>query len=132
MVKITKEIMSRTNQGGKDAFLVVLVYRVILRGPGKLSPAEAMTQHKLRDLLLMKQHLSTQLNASKEIMLQQRQRQAEQYDCMACQLLELQQSQLVHVQLHPGQLGWQRAVVTRMPTSIKPRAYQVQTSLGAR
>ena len=65
MVKITKEIMSRANQGGEDAHLAVLAYRVTPRGSGKLSPAEAMTKHKLRALLPIKQHLFTQLNASK-------------------------------------------------------------------
>ena len=77
MVKITKQIMSRADKVGEDTYLAVLAYRVILRGPGKLSTAEAMTQCKFRALLLIKQHLSTQLNVSREIMIQQWQRQAE-------------------------------------------------------
>ena len=83
MVKILKQIISRDDQAGEDAHLAMLAYRVTLRGPGKLSPAEAMTQCKFTALLLIKQHLSTQLNTSREIMLQQRQRQAVHYDCKA-------------------------------------------------
>ena len=38
--------------------LAVLAYRVTQRGPGKISPAEAMTQYKFRALQPIKQHLS--------------------------------------------------------------------------
>ena len=54
MVKIVKQAMSKVEQSGKDPHLVVLAYRVTLRGPGKLSPAEAMTQCKFRALLPIK------------------------------------------------------------------------------
>ena len=57
MVKIIKQIMSKTDEAGEDANHVILVYRVTPTGPGKLTPAEAMTQGKLRALLLFKQHL---------------------------------------------------------------------------
>ena len=73
MAKVMKQTMSSANQPGDGANLTMLAYGVSLRGPRKLSPAEAMTQHKFRALLLIKQHLSTQLNASRETMLQQRQ-----------------------------------------------------------
>ena len=47
------------------------------RGPGKLNLAEAMTQCKFRALLLVKQHLSTWKDESRETVIQQKQRQAE-------------------------------------------------------
>ena len=75
-------MMSMADQTVEDAYLAMLAYRIAQRGPEKLSPAEAMTQCKFRALLPIKQHLSTQLNLSREIMVQQRQRQAEHYDCM--------------------------------------------------
>ena len=64
--------MSRAQQAGEDAHLAALDYRVTTTGPRRPSPAEAMTQCKLRALLLIKQHLSTQVNASREVMIQQR------------------------------------------------------------
>ena len=65
MVKITKEIMNRADQAGGDAHLAMLAYSVTQRGPGKLSPAEAMAQCKFRALLPIKQHLCTQFNMSR-------------------------------------------------------------------
>ena len=58
MVKVMKQIMSKAEQAREDAHLAVLAYWVTLRGPGKLSQAGAMTQHKFRALLLVKEHLS--------------------------------------------------------------------------
>ena len=43
-----------------DNDLAMLAYWVTLSGPGKHSPVEAMTKHKFRALLLIKQHLSAQ------------------------------------------------------------------------
>ena len=77
-----KQTISRANQAGEDAHHAMLAYMVNPRGPGKLSPAEAMTEHKFRALLPIKQPLSTRLNVTREIMMQQRQRQAEHYDYM--------------------------------------------------
>ena len=58
MVKVMKQIMSKTDQAKEDAHLAMLAYQVTLRGPGNLSSAEAMTQHQFRALLPVKQHLS--------------------------------------------------------------------------
>ena len=81
----------------------MLAYLVTLRGPGKLSPPEARTQCKFRALLPVKQHLSAGVDKSREIMIQQKQRQTKYYDHTAQQLPGLQQNQSVHVQLDPGQ-----------------------------
>ena len=67
----------------------MLFCRVTQRGPGKLSPAEAMTLCKFRALLPIKQHLSAQLSTNAEIMLQQKQQQAVHYNCMKQELQEL-------------------------------------------
>ena len=120
MLKVMKQIMSKADQAREDAHLAMLAYRVTPRGPEKLSPAEAMTQYKFRALLPVKQHLSAWIDESREIMIQQKQRQVEYYDCIA----ELQQNQSVHVQLDPGQPTWQRAVVTGTSTGRNSRAYQ--------
>ena len=48
MVKIMKKIMSRADQVGEDAHLSMLAYGVTLRGPGKLSLAEAVVHHKFK------------------------------------------------------------------------------------
>ena len=53
-----KQIMSKAYHARKDTHLVMLAYRVTPRGPGKLSPVEAMSQCKFRALLLVKQNLS--------------------------------------------------------------------------
>ena len=63
--------MSRADQAGEDAYLAMLAYMVNLSGPGKLSLADAVTQSKFRALLLIKKSQSTQLNVSREIMIQQ-------------------------------------------------------------
>ena len=68
--------MSKAEQSGEDLHCVMLAYRVTPRGPGKLSPAEVMTQHKLRALLSIKEHLSVQLTTGRESMLQQKQQQS--------------------------------------------------------
>ena len=65
--------MSGADQAGVDVHLAMLAYMVTLRGPGNFSPAGTITQCKFRALLLIKKHLSTQLNVRKEIMIQQRQ-----------------------------------------------------------
>ena len=70
MLKIVKQAISKVEQSGEDPHLAMLAYRVTPRGQGKLSPAEALTQHKFRALLHTKQHLSAQLTSSREIMLQ--------------------------------------------------------------
>ena len=49
--------------------LVMSVYRVTPKGPGKLSSTDEMTQHKFRALIPFKQHLSAQLTTNREIML---------------------------------------------------------------
>ena len=101
MVKVVKQNMSKAEQSVEGPHLEILAYRVTPRGPGKLSPAEAITQHKFRALLPIKQHLSAQLTISREIMLQQKQQWAEHYNCTA-QLQEFQQYQPVQVQLNLG------------------------------
>ena len=66
-----KQAMGKAKQLGEDPHLAKLAYRVTPRGMAKLSPAEAMTQHKLRALLPIKQNLFAQLTMSREVMLQQ-------------------------------------------------------------
>ena len=61
--------MSKAEDSGEDPHLAMLAYRVTPRGPQKLSPAEAMTQHKFRTLLPIMWHLSAQLTTTREIML---------------------------------------------------------------
>ena len=101
VVKVMKQIMSKTDQGRQDAHHAILAYKVIPRGPGKLSLPETMTQCKFR---------------------------AEYCDHMAWQLPKLQQNQTVWIQLDPGQPAWQKATVTWKSTSKNPRAYHGQTS----
>ena len=85
------QTMSKVEQQGEDQDLALLAYRITPRVPERFGPAEAMTQHKFRALLSLKQHLSAKLTTGREIMLQHRQQQAEHYDQTACQLQELQQ-----------------------------------------
>ena len=86
---------------------------------------------KFRALLIVKQHLSAHIKESREVMIQQEQKQAEYYDHTAQQLPELQQNQSVCIHLDPEQPTWQRVMVTRTPTYRTPWAYQVQTSSEA-
>ena len=72
MVRVVKQIMSKADQAREDAHQVMVAYRSSPKGPGKLSPSEAMTQHKFRALLLVKQHLSTWTDESKDTMIQQK------------------------------------------------------------
>ena len=58
--------MSKAEQSGEDQHLAMLAYRVTPRGPEKLRPADAMTECKFRALLPIKQHLSAQLNTSRD------------------------------------------------------------------
>ena len=71
-----KQIMSKIESAGEGTQLAILVYRFTPRGPGKLSPAEVLTQHKFRALLPVKQHLSAQIDEMKDTLIQQKQRQA--------------------------------------------------------
>ena len=130
MMKVVKQIMSTAHQAEEDAHLVMLAYRVMPRGPGRLSLAKTMTQHKFRALLPVKQHLPAYVEVSKEVMIQQKQKQAEYYYYTVQQLPELQQNQLVHTQLNPGQPTWQTVMITRTPTNRNSRAYPVKTSLS--
>ena len=50
--------MSKVDKAIEDVHLAMLAYKVTARGPGKISLAEAMTQHKFRTLLLVIQCLS--------------------------------------------------------------------------
>ena len=90
MVKIVKHVMSKAHQTKEGAHLVMLAYRVTPRGPGRLSPPESMNQCKFRALLPDKQHLSAHVEENSEVMIQQKQKQAECYDCTAQQLPVLQ------------------------------------------
>ena len=96
MVKVVKQIVIRSEQANEDAYIAVLAYRSRLRGPDKLSLAEAMTQDRLRALLPIREHLPARLEESREVMLQQKQKQAEYYSQAAWLLPELQQDQQVH------------------------------------
>ena len=106
----------------------MLAYRVTPRGCRKLSLAEAITQCKFRVLLLIKPYLYAPVDDSREVMSQQKQKQAEYYDHTAQQLPDLQQNQSFHLELVLGQPTRQRTLVTRMPTNRNPRAYHVQIS----
>ena len=130
IVKIVKQTMSKVEQSGEHPHITVLTYRFTPRSPWKLSPAKAVTQHKFRALLLVKQHLSGQLTTSREIMLHKKKPQqlAEHYICRAHQLQEVQQYQCA---INSGQPIWQEATVTGMPTEKTAGAYQVQTNSGA-
>ena len=61
-LKVIKQLISKADQASEDVHIAMLAYQVPPRGPGKLSPPEAMTQHKFEALLLVKQWLSAQLH----------------------------------------------------------------------
>ena len=63
--------MSTAKETGEDPHFAMVVYGVTPRGPGKLSQAQVMTQHKFRVLIPIKQHLSPQLTTGRKIMFQQ-------------------------------------------------------------
>ena len=119
--------MIRSDQANKDTHFVILAYRVTLRGSDKLILVKAMTQHKFRALLPIRQHLPVRLEESREFMLQQMQKQAGILQPGRTTIAKLQQGQKVCVQLDPWQPAWQWAKVMKMPTSRSPRADQVQT-----
>ena len=50
--------MGKTEESGEDPHHGMLAYRVTPRGAGKLSPAEAKTQHIFKTLFPIKQQLS--------------------------------------------------------------------------
>ena len=124
MIKIVKQTMKKKTEWSKEEpHHAMLACRITRRGPGKLSPADTMTQHKFRALLLIKQHLSTQLTTRKEITLQQNKQQAKNYNCTSQQLWELQQYQPVWVYIDSGQQIMQKAAVIGTPKEKVPRAY---------
>ncbi len=130
MVKIVKQVLMRADQSGEDPHLGLLMYRSTPRGPGKPSPAETMTQRKFRAILPIRQHRNQLLDTSREVIIQQKQQQAEFYNRSAHPLPELHQYQPVRVQLDPRKPVWQQAMVLETPTYKSPRAYQVQTEQG--
>ena len=67
MVKFMKQIVRKADEAREDTYLVMLAYPVTMRGPRKLTPAEAMTQHKFRALLPVKQHLPICMSRWKQI-----------------------------------------------------------------
>ena len=66
LVIIVKQTITKAEVRGKKPS-AMLAYRGTQRGPGKLNPAEAMTQHKFRALLPIKQHLFAQLMTMREL-----------------------------------------------------------------
>ena len=57
MVKTMKQSMRKVEESGEDPHLFMMACRATPKGLGKLSPTEAIMQHKFRALLQIRQHL---------------------------------------------------------------------------
>ena len=130
MVKIVKGIMSKAHRSGCDLPLAMLAYRTTPFKSGVASPAELLNQRRYKDLIPIRQRMSTQQENSRESLLAAKQSSAELYNRHAKQREELEELQRVWFQKDPNQSSWQPATVVEV--AQQPRAYLVQDDAGSR
>ena len=110
MVKIVKQTYSKAEELSKAPHVLRLAYRVTLRGPGKLSPAEAVTC--LESELTIHQTTSVwPADHNQRSCCNRDKQQADQYHCTSWQLQELTQHYPIWIQLDSSLWMWQKTVV---------------------
>jgi hypothetical protein len=134
MVKVVKDLFRRASLSGEDPQLSIQAYRATPLS-GKLpSPAEVMFGRKIQTVLPIRNSLTSEQQATREIYIQGKLQQQHYYDLPATEMSELQQHQKVLVQLDPLKRSWKPAVIVRTPEEDQggPRTYTVQTEDGGR
>jgi len=80
MIKTSKNVIEKVEEPASDPHLAMLIYRSTPIRPGKLSPAERLTQRKCTVLLPIHQYPRANLEKNREAQIAQKQNQTDNYN----------------------------------------------------
>ena len=121
--------MTRAKNSESDPQMAMLIYRSTPFKAGVASPAELLNGRRYQDLIPTRQHLNTQQDKSREVLLSDKNQVTNNYNKQARERTELQEMQRVWYQKDPTKPRWEQATVVQ--TADQPRSFIVQDDAGA-
>lgn len=128
MVKVVKQILERCKRTGSDPHVALLMYRATPLKSGMASPAELLSQRRLKTTLPTKNMLSDPLKAARKKMADEKDRITELHNQRAKEYRDLELHEPVYMKTEP-EGEWKRATIIETPTDT-PRSYGVQLPSG--